>query len=379
MHSALSPFTYFRRNLGKSLPMTFVIMLSMTLVATVVTIIRSIDLTVYTLYGYNRYLTGITPRNSLAIEPEQLAKIKKLPELGHLYPTHSYSVLVKTIFGKMVFPLFGMEPAGRQEMLDRCGVRLVQGRLPIEGTAEAVISDDVARDLGLKVGDIISEPNAEDAYAPVPIRLVGLLHGRVWIGLVSKSFVDAHSPFTFVGALCFAPTADEASQRRLDDAIARVTDKKIARVWRFSFIVHEVQSELSNLYLILNIVTTLIVFAIAFVCALLSNIYFTQRLPEIATLAAIGYSRAQLLGRAFWETVVLCLVGWLLGGVFTISTLLVISKAILEPRGLLLNPFDPVGYLFTIPLPITITLFAIATIAQRLSSLDPVSIIERRG
>ena len=68
MISSLSPLTYFRRNLGKTLPMAFVIVLSVTLVASVTTIIRSIDLTVFTLYGYNRYLTGLTPRNGFYID-----------------------------------------------------------------------------------------------------------------------------------------------------------------------------------------------------------------------------------------------------------------------------------------------------------------------
>ena len=223
--------------------------------------------------------------------------------------------------------------------------------MPAEGAAEAVVSDAVARNLNLKVGDVISKPEAEDAYAPVPIRLVGVLHGPVWIGLTSKAFVDANSPLTMRGLMAVSPTADANAQRRLDDAVERVVDKKIARVWRFSGLVRETRSALSNLYLILNIITTLIVFAIAFVCALLSNIYFTQRLPEVATLSAIGYARRQLLGRAFGETALLCAFGWLLGAAITVGMLAAIYGLLLAPRGLLLNPFDSMAFLFTVPLP----------------------------
>ena len=379
MISALSPLTYFRRNLGKTLPMAFVIVLSVTMVASVVTIIRSIDLTVFTLYGYNRFLTGMTPRNALVIDDKQVAKVRNLPELGVMVPTHSYTVLVKTIFGKMPFPLFGLDESGRKLLLERCNVRLAKGRLPQDGEPEAVVSDDVARNLGLKLGDIISKPESEDAYAPQPIKLVGLLHGPVWIGLTNKAFVDANSPFTFVGYMAFAPNKDEQAQRRLDSAMEKVVDKKLARVWRFAGLVRETQSALANLYLILNIVTTLIVCAVAFVCALLSNIYFTQRLPEIATLSAIGYGRGQLLRRAFGETVLLCAFGWLMGGILTVSLLYTIFLVALQPKGLLLNPVDAIAFLFTLPMPFAITTFAIVTIWRRLSMLDPVSIIERRG
>lgn len=379
MRSMLSPFLYFRRNLGKTLPMAFVIVLAVTLVASVVSIIHSIDLTVFTLYGYNRHLTGITPRNALIVADEEIAKIKKLPELGSLYPAHSYQVQVKTIFGKMPFPLFGLDKPGRDLLMARNNIRLASGRMIAEGAPEAVISVEVARNTGMKVGDIISKPDSQDNYAPIPIKLVGLLEGPVWLGLTSKKLVDAYSPFTWTGYLAFSPTPDEPAQRRLDSAIEKVVDKGRARVWMFAGLVNETRSALSNLYMIMNIVVAIIVFAISFVCGLLSNIYFTQRLPEVATLSAIGYSRSRLLGRACSETGLLCILGWLLGGLCTTGLLLVVRAVLLAPKGLLLNAVDARAFAFTLPLPITITLFALVTIGLRLNTLDPVSIIERRG
>ena len=111
-------------------------------------------------------------------------------------------------------------------------------------------------------------------------------------------------------------------------------------VWRYSSLVKETQSALANLYLILNLVVTIIVLSVAFVCGLLFNIYFTQRLPEIATLAAIGYPRALLIRRALGETAILCFFGWLLGGVLTIGLLEALKLLLFVPRGLLLNPLD---------------------------------------
>ena len=375
--SVLSPLTYLRRNLGRTLPMMFVIVLAITLVASVVSIVRSIDLTVFTLYGYNRYLTGLTPRNALAIDDAELAKIRALPETGNLYPTHSYVTQIKTTFGKMVFPIFGMEPAGRREIMERCNITVIAGRMPEEGRPEAIISADVAHNLNLKIGDIISRPDAEDSYAPVPIKLVGMFGGKIWLGLTSKSFVDAHSPFTWQGCLVFAKTPQQ--QRALDRGVDRVVDKSRTRAWTFAVLVRETQSALSNLYLILDVVVTIIVAVISFVCGLLSNIYYTQRLPEIATLSAIGYPRSRLLRRAVGETALLCAFGWLFGCAVTIGLLALVRALLLAPRGLLLDPTDATAYLFTLPLPITITLFAVVTISLRLSSLDPVSIIERRG
>ena len=379
MTPSLNPFLYVRRNPGKTLPIAFVIVLAVTLVASIVTIVHSIDLTIFTLYGYNKYLTGITPRNALVVDEAELAKIKKLPELGRMYPSHSYQTLIKTIFGKMVFPIFGLDAAGRTELMDRCSVRLVSGRMPEEGKPEAVISDDVAKNLSLKVGDVLSKPESQDSFAPVPVRLVGLLHGPVWLGLTSKALVDRESPFNFVGYLAFAKTNDARDQARLAEAIDHSLNKGKGRVWKFAGLVQEAQSALSNLYLIMDIVIGIIVFAISFVCGLLFNIYFTQRMPEIAMLSAIGYSRSSLIARSLGETVLLCLFGWMAGGVLTVALLLAIRETLMTPRGLLLNALDFPAFAFTMPVPVFITLFAMCTIGLRLATLDTVSIIERRA
>lgn len=377
MPSSLNPLLYLRRNPGRTLPMMIVIMLAAASVASVVTIVHSIDLTVYTLYGSNRYMTGITPRNAITIDEEVVSKVRNLPEVGFLCPSHSYQTMVKTIFGKMPFPIFGLDARGRKLMMERSGVSLAQGRLIEDGKPEALISEDVARNLGVRIGDVISQPESTDSFAPEPVRLVGTLRGKVWLGLTSRALVDRLSPYTFHGYIAFAPTT--AGQRRLDKAIEHILDKKRAREWQFSGLVKETRSSLSNLYLIMNIVIGIIVFAISFVCGLLSNIYFTQRLPEIATLSAIGYSRAKLLWRAVAETGILCAVGWLMGACLTVGLLQVVRLIALAPKGLLLNPVDPDSFLLTLPLPITITAFAFFTIWWRLNTLDPVSIIERRA
>ena len=91
--------------------------------------------------------------------------------------------------------------------------------MPIEGQRGSRGLGLCGAEHGLKVGDVISKPESEDAYAPHRSKLVGVLHGPVWIGLTNKAFVDANSPLTFVGHLAFAPTADEHAQRRLDTAM----------------------------------------------------------------------------------------------------------------------------------------------------------------
>ncbi|MCS6777892.1 MAG: ABC transporter permease [Chloroherpetonaceae bacterium] len=373
----MSPLLYVRRNPARTLPFVLVISLSVVMVASVVTVVNSIDLTVYTFYGYNRYVTGLTPRNALAVDEDIVREVRHLPQMGYLAGAHSYQVMLRTIFGRLIFPIFGLSPEARERLMRVCQVTVSEGRMLREGAAEAVVSEEVARNLGVKVGDNLLFPESEDRYAPVPVKLVGLLRGASWLGLTSKSFVDRHSPYTWQGYLAFARTPE--LQEELGREMEQRVDRSRARVWPFSYVVRETQLSLANLYLVLGVIISIVVFTISFVCGLLANIYFTQRLPEIATLSAIGYTRNLLLARAGMETVIYCMVGWGAGCVITIGVLTAIKATLITPRGLLLNPLDFSAYLFTVPLPITITLFALLTIACRLARLDPVSIIERRG
>jgi ABC-type antimicrobial peptide transport system permease subunit len=126
------------------------------------------------------------------------------------------------------------------------------------------------------------------------------------------------------------------------------------------------------------VVNGTVIFVIALMSGMLSNIYFTQRIAEFAVLAAIGYQRTRLITRVVGETFLLTIIGWLLGALVTLVMLSYLKTAVFEPRGLIINPRDIFAYKYTIPIPFSITAFAVATIALRLLRLDPVTIIERR-
>jgi predicted lysophospholipase L1 biosynthesis ABC-type transport system permease subunit len=276
----------------------------------------------------------------------------------------------------MPFVVFGMTPEARPEIARRCGLRLLTGRFPNDGAPEVTLSEEIARNRKLKIGDVVLKPDSEDSYSLIPMRLVGTFEGPVWLAMRSEKFIRENFPVAPKGLLVVAADADR--QGALDHSLEKAVDKSRARVWTYHGLVRETQDALSSLYLIMGVVIGIIVFSIAFLTGMLTSIYFTQRLPEFATLAAIGYQRSGLLARVLGETVLLCGIGWALGSGLTLIVLLTIKSIIMYPRGLLLNPFDLAAYRFTIPLPVTIALFALMAIGRRLKQLDPVAIIERR-
>lgn len=374
--SPLSAWLFFRRNLPRTAPVALVIVLSVVLIGTVVTIIRSIDLTVLTVYGYNRYFLVVLPRGGERLSPELEMAIRSEPLAKEIYRIGVCFTSIRTIFGKFPFVLFGLSQEDMPNVLKLTRMRLVEGRLPRKGEAACAVSVGIARNRGLKIGDVVLAPDSEDSFAPVPVKLVGLLDGENWFAVIPVEFVQANYYPPLEELVVAAPTPDQ--QPELDRRIDKALDKRKARLFTYGQLVRELRSSLSNLYLIMNIVIAIVVLVIAIMMGMLSNIFFMQRLPEFALLAAMGYTRGALLWRIVKETLLLVAVGWTVGVLLSMGILWGLYWWIFEPRGMLLEPMDWQAYRYTIPVPIAVLLFAALSVGPRLLAMDPVLVIERK-
>ncbi|MCL6475683.1 MAG: ABC transporter permease [Firmicutes bacterium] len=372
----LSAWLFFRRNLSRTAPMALVIVLSVVLIGTVVTIIRSIDLTVLTVYGYNRYFLVAVPRNGNQVDPRAEQTIRAEPLAREIYRISVCFTNIHTIFGKFPFVLFGLTQEDMPKMLRLTRMRLVEGRLPREGEAACALSVGIARNRNLKIGDVVLAPNIEDSFAPVPAKLVGLLDGENWFAVISKEFVQKHYFPPLEEIVVAAPTPQQ--QPELDRRLDKALDKRQVRLFTYGQLVRELRSSLRNLYLIMNIVITIVVLVIAIMMGMLSNIFFMQRLPEFALLAAMGYTRGMLLWRVVRETALLVMLGWTTGVLLSMGILWALYWWVFEPRGMLLQPMDWQAYRYTIPVPIAVLAFAAMSVGPRLLAMDPVLVIERK-
>ncbi len=372
----LSAWLFFRRNLSRTAPVALVIVLSAVLIGTVVTIIRSIDLTVLTVYGYNRYFLVAVPRNGNQVDPLAEQTIRAEPLAREIYRISVCFTNIHTIFGKFPFVLFGLTQEEMPKVLRLTRMRLVKGRLPREGEAACALSVGIARNRNLKIGDVVLAPNIEDSFAPVPVKLVGLLDGENWFAVISKEFVQKHYFPPIEEIVVAAPTPEQ--QPELDRRLDRVLDKRQVRLFTYGQLVRELRSSLRNLYLIMNIVITIVVLVIAIMMGMLSNIFFMQRLPEFALLAAMGYTRGMLLWRVVRETALLVTLGWTTGVLLSMGILWALYWWVFEPRGMLLQPMDWQAYRYTIPVPIAVLAFAAMSVGPRLLAMDPVLVIERK-
>jgi hypothetical protein len=385
MKNPLSPLIYFRRNPSRVLPMGFVIVLSTFLIVTVATLAGGIDLTVRTVYRYTEFFTYVIPQQpNRSVPVDQVELVKADPRVERVFDGGIFFCNIKTVIGKLPFVVLGVDSEDRDYLLKRVGTELIAGRMPAEGMPEVILSEPIVDNKQLKLGDIVAGPKDRGGMGstPIEVRLVGIVKGPVWLALSTKSFCDA----TFIlNPRCTLYTwknpndrdALNATMMPVNGTGGKLAENKIQLLGKMNLIT-EVRDSLSSMYLIMEIVTGAVIFVIALMSGMLANIYFTQRLSEFGVLAAIGYSRMRLVSRILSETALLTLLGWVAGALLSMGVLTYLKDTVFRARGLFVDPFDLWSYAHTIPIPISITVFSVATIAARLFKLDPVTIIERR-
>ena len=123
----------------------------------------------------------------------------------------------------------------------------------------------------------------------------------------------------------------------------------------------------------------LIAFVAAAALSAFNYIFFAQRREEFGILHAVGCTRQWLVARTVKETGSALAIAWLLSAAVCTLLLIFAQTEIYAPLGLTLNIFNPVPWLFTLPVPIAVLAATSGTVSRMLAKLDPISVIERRS
>lgn len=378
MRNPLAPSVFLLRNSGKSLPLIGVIVLAILLIAGIVSIMNSIPLSIRTTYGYSKNYLGVTPRGNNAMTPILRAAIEggSPVELDPVMVCRANNMEVKSIVGPWPFVVIGLGQEDMRRYVQRLGGGEVVGRFPKRGASEAIVSEPVARNLGKKLGDVLIGPDDPNNYSPQRVKIVGIIKMKPWMALVP---IEYHRIYHFPPIdLLIVMAKNPAEQDTLDRWAYEKFKGQQARIFAYYRMEKETDDMFKILYSILNVVIALLVVVITLMMAMLMNIYQGQRTQEFGLLQAIGFSRRVLLRRVLTETAIVMVVGWGLGVVVALGLLFVVRQTLFEPRAFMLDPFDPLAYLYTLPVPIAIFVTASVTIAARFRKFDPVGVVERR-
>ncbi len=382
--SPLSPLTYYRRNLARTLPVGGAIAISVFLIASIVTLLNSVDDSILVNYGFLRHFSALTSQFETEPSPSLVKAAKQAAKPEQIINSVPYFTTIKTVFGQMPVPIYGVDARDGQELARLTGNRLVAGRWPNPNEPELVLSRSWANNKQAKLGEEIELKHERLPALEQKQKLVGILEGGKNLALTDRSYVLLEMPAAVVRtSLLFVPSSPP-QLKGMNNAINQTLkvhsaqDNSYTQLYTYEKLVQELRRTLGFLYTFLAVADALVIGAVALLSGFLANIYFEQRLPEFGLLSAFGFRREKLARRLAIESGALVLIGWLVGLGLTALVFGLLDYFYMKPNGLVLASINRMALLYTLPAPIIVGAASLGTVLLRLYRLDPIEIMERR-
>ncbi len=241
-----------------------------------------------------------------------LAVLDAEPELTAVSPLISGPAIARRGAARASVALMGVEPARYAKVVD-IAAHLIAGRFEV-GAGDAVIGRQLARDLGLAIGDKL-RLEAGEGHAVV-VSVVGIFELEVQELDARYVFLDLKQVQTLLelpgGATRIDATVAEIfSAERIAERLARLTGLK-AESWM------ETNGQLLNALrsqsMTTQMIRTFVGISVAFGIASVLAVSVVQRTREIGILRAMGSPRGQILRVFLLQGGLLGLLGSGLGG-----------------------------------------------------------------
>jgi hypothetical protein len=322
-----------------------------------------------------------------SVDPGVMAQIRAHPAVARaILAVELWPMIEVPPVNRTPIRIYGVSEDDMRVLVDLYGVQLEEGRLPRPHSNEIVLSEAIAMNRGLRVGDRIGRPAYEyDLRIPTEMVVAGILsrperdprESDLWTGFASYEYLRSHELYSSNPvSLLVIPT--EGRKGELDGWLEESIASEQTGVRTYEARLREHRRTIQTMLLLFAIVEGIIAVVAAIALAVLSYTFFAQRREEFGILHAMGHSRPWLVVRTVGEATSVVAVAWLLGAAVCLAGLVFMQTNVYAPKGLILDLFSPAPWLFTIPMPLAVVAVSGGLVAWMLARLDPVSIIERR-
>ena len=351
-------------------------------------------------FEYLRYVSRVAPGTGHSVDASVMGQIRSHPSVERVIPVMSLGLQVDVPpSGVMRTNIYAAAEDDLLVLVDLFDMQVKQGRLPRPRSNEIVLSEPVALNRGLRVGDRIGVPAHEREEfelldvddVPAEMVVVGILQPRteslrsgqilssdaMWLGLASYEYLESHE-LTASRPVRLLIVPVDGRKAEMDAWLEGSVASAQTKVTTYDVEYREHWQMVQGLILGFAVVGCVTAIVAAIAMATLNYILFTQRREEFGILHAVGRSRLWLVLRTMKETGSVITVAWLAGAVICCIGLICFQTFVFAPKGLSLNFFNPAPWVLTFPVPLAVVAVGTGTIARALSRLDPVAIVERR-
>lgn len=273
-------------------------------------------------------------------------------------------------------------------LVELYGLELKEGRLPRPGTSDMVISEALAKNRNLKRGDVLGDPkhpvypgapplDQEYVISGIFSKPVEPKTGNGW-GFISLEFLENQSALDFPDLTNIIIVPQEGQKDNLDNWLENELAQQNVSVWTYrQEITRNLNEARQNIFSVAFLEIGLAVVA-AIGLAILNYVFASERQIEFGVLYALGFDRQQLVRRLLGETTYIIGITWGINALLFSGAIVGLRFGIFQPMGLTFKLFKLTPWLYTFPIPIAVLASSALTTLRMLSTLDSISIVDRR-
>ncbi len=375
----LSVFTYYYRNVIKLAPVFLVLALAVFGISLTGVLTGSISASAMSKVEVYRGAAMISPNAAegySGVDANVKGDLAQNPNIAATYPTIRFSTYMPTLAGQTNAHIYAVNQEVFPVLMQAFDLKLVQGTLPRVGMNQVALHKSLMGARNFKIGDVIDPEKDDQEFIPDKFEIVGMLDGPTPLSLASLEYISQASAFRNWGRSVLAmPRA--GAQNAAEHDLANL-DKDLVRPYTYSAELQSFSQEFASMDAIVWAINSIVVLVLSLLAGLLNLIYFLDRMNEFGLLLGIGYSRSFVIRRALMESLLLTLLAWGFGILFSQVIYSLLNAFIFEPRGVSLTVMNWRALQFTLPIPLMVGLFSAGTVLMQLRNLDPMQMIERR-
>lgn len=370
----LKPSLYIKRNKSRTVTLMIVICVATVSIYLVSALVNSLYATAYEagVSLFSRFSIGTSgdDSNSALVESKSINAVEALPEVAKVYKAVTITTSLKTVFGTTSSYIFFINNSDELNRLQSdFGLSVVEGRIPAKDATEVALHQDVLLNKGLSVGDSL------DGY-----RIVGAFDGEIDVGfgsLYKDIPVEQLRVMDEAGSaqsiLIFPIDGDTAAMNaeleRLSADVKYTTFESIAQ---------DLDSEFSNISLILLLICLMVILSLSIAVAALVFSHYASRYDEFGIFYAMGYKKSNIRSLILKEMLTQTLMSWLIGLLASFFIIILINATFYASLGQSMAYFYPSSFLYSLLVPIAVLLFSLVPVSRKLQKTDLLQMIERR-
>ena len=371
----LSILNYFRHNKKSLLCSLVIIIISVVFVYNFECFIESIKTTMYSVDA-NRfeYLSVISP----SLESQDICdgtiagELSSEPSIEEAVPVVYYKINFSVPGSATHTAAIGVSEEIRSTIMEKMGITLEEGRLPVSGSKEIAIDKNVAANNHLALGDVIGKDIDPAQSLPETYTITGILSSDSYLSFIGAPDTDDTSVSSLGKSLIVfykkghSSEAEKAVEKYKSQKYHVLTLKEYDKLFQQN----------SQTF---NILDMIALFAVAVMSVCLTCFRYTQYFQskeEHGILNAIGYSSGTIMKRAFLEIMTTNFIGYVIG----IGISLILASSIMN------SLFTDVGgtgivislkaILYSLFAPLCTTIMLVLPVGSLMKKTDPLSIIE---